>query len=185
MNIWTRIADYLIARAKRTPYFHLGTYMSRWWLVPYVAKDATSRADGVGRVAFWSRPLAWLFQRFDIAVRVHEIHESDPEVMHDHPWSYLTIILKGSYIEQIPVYNSSGIFQYWDYTEYGPGSILWRRCTAQHRLLVTLGTCTTLFITAKYRQKWGFYLNAANKVPYQEYLRRKNLNEDRSERGSC
>lgn len=184
MNIWNSIADWLIAKAKRTPYFHLGTYMHRWWLIPYRSKSKDSRSDGVGCVSIFRRPLTWFFQQFDIAMRIHEIHESDPEVMHDHPWPYLTIILKGSYIEQTPDYDSSGIFLRWRYTEYGPGSILWRSHKAQHRLLVTLGTCTTLFITGKYRQKWGFYLNMANKMPYQEYLRRKNLNEDRSERGS-
>ena len=33
LPIW--LVDRLIARAMRTPYFHLEGYLNRWWLLPY------------------------------------------------------------------------------------------------------------------------------------------------------
>lgn len=183
--------DWLIKRAERTPYFHLDGYMLRWWLVPYrrviermvrervkpitlfdgvtifeeqwVARVVT---DGTGPVAFRERPLAWLLQRLDIAVRVHDILRSDTgRNPHDHPWPYLTIILKGGYYELR--YDAAGnhLSTKW----HGPGSVLFRRANSWHRLVLPEGeTATTLFITGKKAQTWGFNVNGV-KVPYWEY----------------
>lgn len=161
------IADKLIERAKRTPYVHLAGYMNRWWLVPY--------------------------NRFGIAARVHQILRPDEDRHpHDHPWWYVTIILRGGYWEITPelgVQMSDGA---WLATRRwrGPGSILFRRATSFHRLELRPSTvpanvrpygrdfvsCWTLFITGPKRKDhdpehscWGFLVDGV-KIPADVYL---------------
>lgn len=70
------ISDYLILRAKRTPYRHLNGYMLRWWLVP--------EREGS-----------------DFAVRIHHILRRDNDRHpHNHPWAFRSIILRGWYVEE-------------------------------------------------------------------------------------
>jgi hypothetical protein len=175
------LADWLVKRAKRTPYFHLDGYMRRWWLVPYRQmivrtieaevgdnfKAFENVTDGTGPVAFHRRPIVWLFQRLGIAIRVHEIlrsdHGRDP---HDHPWPYLTVILRGGYWESR--YTPQGVLLSKEW--HGPGSILFRPANSWHRLDVNPGeVATTLFITGPKAQRWGFLVNG-EKVPYEVYL---------------
>jgi hypothetical protein len=180
--------DWLIARAKRTPYYHLDDYMMRWWLVPYrqrvprivPAVDPNGElrpgkiwyaephivTDGTGPVPFRSRPIAWLLQRLNISVRIHEILRSDLERHpHSHPWSYLTIILRNYYVEQR--YDSEGTLI--AYKLHGPGSILWRPAGSVHRLTMERPV-TTLFITFKKQGTWGFQVDGKI-VSHHEYLR--------------
>ena len=184
------LRNWLINRAKRTPYFHLPGYMNRWWLVPYnvviertiPAWDGTTLkagticnalpytvTDGTGPVT-WRRPIARLLQKLGIAVRVHEILRSDEgRDPHDHPWPYVTVILKGGYFETR--YNDKGEFvsRKW----HGPGSILYRPAGSWHRLDLPNGmVTTTLFITGPKVQSWGFNVGGV-KVPYYEYLEKK------------
>lgn len=158
------IVDRIIQRAQRTPYFHLAGYMNRWWLVPYI--DAGSKTDiGCGPVS-WRRPVAKVLQLFGIAVRVHEILRSDAgRHPHDHPWWFITVILRGGYIETL--YNERGRVK--DVNYWGPGTILFRRATSWHRLtLPQRGSTWTLFITGPKSQGWGFNVNG-KKVPHREY----------------
>lgn len=158
--------DWLIRRAKRTPYIHLDGYMNRFWLVPYVAAGSWGDAGTVA-VSARQRPIAWLMQKFGISARIHEILRSDSgRAPHDHPWSYLTIVLKGGYWESR--YDTSGalVSEKW----HGPGSILWRPANSWHRLtLPEESVTTTLFVTGAYRNGWGFNVNG-EKVPYKKYL---------------
>ena len=170
------LVEWIIARAQRTPYFHLPGYMNRWWLVPYL-RAGSEGAEGTGPVSFWRRPVAWVLQRLGIAVRVHEILRSDNDrALHNHPWGYVTIILKGGYVE----ITDDGMR--W----YGPGSVLIRGTKHKHRLVLdpayypaTKGEqqATTLFITGPYKQKWGFF-TPAGKVPYDVYFATKQANKD-------
>lgn len=172
--------DWLIERAMRTPYFHLTGYMERFWLVPYRAEierreleyddgrvvGEITVTDGTGPVS-WRRPLAWLLQRFDIAARVHHIlrsdHGRDP---HDHPWPYVTIVLRGGYWEHR--YDASGALQSTRW--HGPGSVMYRPANSWHMLELPKGqTAWTLFITGRKAQGWGFNVGG-EKVPYWQYV---------------
>lgn len=173
------LIDWLINRAKRTPYFHLKNYMERYWLVPYNVfierqvpdpfspeGELISTTDGTGPVT-WRRPLARLLQKLGIAVRVHHILASDSgRDPHDHPWPFLTIILRGGYLEHR--YDKGG---FWDSAKWhGPGSVLFRRAGDYHRLEIPEGqTAWTLFITGPKQQTWGFKPLVGPKVPYYEY----------------
>lgn len=152
----------LIERAKRTPYYHLDGYMLRHWVIPY----PNDVGHGTGPVAFHQRPIAWLFQRFNISVRIHEILRSDlGRDPHDHPFNYLTIILRGYYWERR--YDDRG--RCISHKMHGPGSIIFRRANSWHMLELHQGKVTTLFITGrKVDGHWGFNVNGT-KVPRREY----------------
>lgn len=163
----------LIARAKRTPYYNLPGYMNRYWLVPYnvtIVRQAEPNhwpfTDGTGLVS-WRRPFTRLVQMCGLAARVHEILRSDlGREPHDHPWWYLTVVLKVGYWEER--YDAAG--QLVNTKWHGPGSVLFRRANSWHKLVVPEGEiATTLFITGAKSQSWGFNVDG-KKVPYYEYL---------------
>lgn len=175
--------NWLIERAKRTPYYHLAGYMNRWWLVPYsqvIKREVQTQVgvmtltDGTGPVKGF-RPIARLLQLFDVAVRVHEIlHSDEGRDPHDHPWPYLTIVLKGGYYEERYDEHGKLLSIRW----HGPGSIIFRPANSWHMLkLAEDGTriATTLFITGRKAQRWGFNVNG-EKVDYVTYLRAKHGN---------
>jgi hypothetical protein len=96
--------------------------------------------------------------KFPFNVTLHKILKSDDPIMHDHPWPYLTIILRGGYWEHTPVYNNEGKmfaeFQKWR----GPGSIIWRKAKDFHWLELDpdVGPATTLFFMGPQQRDWGF-----------------------------
>jgi hypothetical protein len=117
---WRTLVDGIVRRAERTPYLHLDGYMERFWLLR----------------------TRW------VSARVHRILRSDHDRdLHDHPWHYATVILRGGY---------------WEVTDagerwYGPGSVLVRRATHLHRLVLPAGqSTTTLFLHTRKRRAWGF-----------------------------
>ena len=164
------IADRLIARAQRTPYVHLPGYLERWWLIPY--------------------------NRTGIAARVHRFLDSDPgRDLHDHPWPYISIVLRGGYFEVTRCTPSKPCTSCAEAREWGiveeladadcprlvatwrgPGSVAFRRASSFHRIDLNIDhihgrprDCWTLFITFRARQPWGFLVNG-EKVPASEYL---------------
>jgi hypothetical protein len=187
------IADWLIERSKKTPYVHLGDYMHRFWLVPYVQKTMYKTPDGCGFVNFFRRPVAFTLQFLGIAVRVHHIKQSDKgRDYHNHPFYFITVILRGGYTEHIPEYDSNGFFIGEKSTFYEPGTILLRKPKHFHRLELpydgssyhvsqeeyenAFGQTWTLFITfAKTKKRdWGFLVNPDYIIQHNEYERRHN-----------
>ncbi len=162
------LADWIITYARKTPYVHLGDYMSRWWVVPYKHEHP---------LLFKKTPFKWVLQYFNVAIRVHEIRKSDSDrAMHNHPWNYVSIILKGGYYEITPRVTAKDDPQDTVAVYHGPGSILFRRARSLHRLeLPSLGAneATTLFITFKWRQVWGFSPEKGVIIPHKEYLKNK------------
>lgn len=97
---------------------------------------------------------------FPFNIFLHKFYKSDPDDLHDHPWNYITFIVKGGYWE----YTPEGKF--WR----GPGHF--RRCTAEsyHRIEVEPGVaCWSIFIPGKQRREWGFDKNG-NWVQHEQYL---------------
>lgn len=174
-----RIADWLIERAQRTPYSHLqredgSYYMRRFWLVPYNYIPSFG-PTGCGWVS-WRRPLARILQHMNIAIRVHHILAPDRDRhLHDHPWWWISVVLKGWYLEKIPEFqwplddlwglgSEPGVIRM-----RGQGSYALRRPTDRHAITqIPEGGVWTLFITFKKVQTWGFYTEAG-KVPHQVY----------------
>jgi len=112
-------------------------------------------------------------QRFPFNVFIHKFLKSDPDDVHDHPWSYFTLILRGGYYEWIPEFDSSGKkvgeTRYWR----RPGHF--RRCSADsfHRIeLDPAVTAWTLFIPGSQKREWGFWVNDSW-VSHDQYLESK------------
>ena len=97
-------------------------------------------------------------KNFPFNITLHKIVRSDDPIMHDHPWPYMTIVLKGGYWEHTPVFDSAGKvlteFQEWR----GPGSIIKRGANEYHWLELdpNVGPATTLFFMGQQQREWGF-----------------------------
>lgn len=125
----------------RPPDFVIGkadsVYMNRWWVIP--------------RNRWFN-------------VYLHQVvRDDDDRALHDHPWVNLSIVLKGGYWEVVPEYRPSNDWPVpptrtiWR----GPRSIVLRRPSAAHRLVVgnvhERGPCWSLFITGPKVREWGFW----------------------------
>lgn len=159
-----RLADWcidkLIEHASQSPYLHLDGYMERYWLVP---EDS---------VTWRRRPITKMFQFFGIAIRLHHILRSDDDRhFHDHPWNFTSLILRGGYTEVSPFFDSQGCWVGTRRQYYSPGSLIRRKCTDWHYLLLPeKSTCWTLFITHQWKQTWGFLVDG-KKIPHQQYIK--------------
>lgn len=77
----------------------------------------------------------------------HWLTGDDPRALHDHPWSFVTIILSGGYA---------------DVTEHGrermgPGRVRFRPAGHRHTVEVGKGGCWSLVITGPHTRFWGFW----------------------------
>lgn len=155
------LANWLIARAKRTPYSHITSrdgsevYMERYWLFnPY-----RKRPDCGAAPARWS----WL-----PSIRLHWIRAADSAShMHDHPWNARTIVLRGFYWEQKFAAPGTEVRTVHTRKRGYTGRILF----GEYHHISTVSICGvwTMFFTWDYRGTWGFWRDGA-KVPYREYL---------------
>lgn len=113
---------------------------------------------------------------FPFNIFLHKFHKGDPGDVHDHPWPYATLILKGGYYEYTPNFENGkmvGETKHWR----GPGH--WRICSSNsyHRIELVPGvTAWTLFMPGPQKQEWGFLVD--NKwIHNDKYL------EDRKQNG--
>jgi hypothetical protein len=176
--LWNWTVNKLIERAKRTPYFHLhhgdgSLYMERYWLVPRIAK-LDERDMNCYPMSWWREPFGWLCQRFGIAMLIHVIHTPDLDrALHDHPWSFVSVVLRGWYTELRPIDNGRPCFheapeEFSWVTHRHERSIAFRHATDRHRIVNQSAECVTLFVTGPKRQWWGFY-TPQGKIHYQDY----------------
>ena len=99
-------------------------------------------------------------KRFPFNAFLHKFHKGDPGDVHDHPWPYFTLILKGGYYEWIPQFRDDGTMSCEIRKWRGPGHF--RRCSANsyHRIELKAGvTPWTLFMPGPQRQEWGFLVD--------------------------
>ena len=99
-------------------------------------------------------------EHFPFNMFVHKFLKGDPDDVHDHPWSYATLILKGGYYEWIPQFNADGTKSCEVRKWRGPGHF--RRCGAKsyHRIELADGvTAWTLVMPGPKQRDWGFLVN--------------------------
>ena len=112
-------------------------------------------------------------KHFPFNIFLHKFLKSDPDDVHDHPWPYATIILKGGYYEWTPTFNSLGEkigeIRHWR----GPGHFRVCRATSYHRIELCKGVdCWTMFMPGPQKREWGFLVNN-NWVHNEQYLSEK------------
>lgn len=84
---------------------------------------------------------------FPFNVFLHKFMKGDPDELHDHPWPYATLILKGGYWEITP----NG--RHWR----GPGSFRLAGSNSLHRVELEPGIhAWTLFMPGPKLREWGF-----------------------------
>lgn len=92
----------------------------------------------------------WFLVRFAwLGVFLHYFHRSDEDrALHDHPWSFITIILWRGYLEHTP----KGCFRRW------PGQVCWRPAEWKHRVELIGGKpAVTIVVRFRKRREWGFW----------------------------
>lgn len=104
-----------------------------------------------------------IFHSKYINIMVHHILQSDTDCMHDHPWDFVSIILKGGYVEyydeshfyeakdgllvRIPIVKSKIVH---------PFTFNFRPAKWIHRLEIHQD-CWTLVMTFGRKRDWGFW----------------------------
>ena len=128
--------------------------------------------DRVDNEPYLERYYVFLKDRtwFPFNVFLHKFLKSDPDDVHDHPWPYATIILKGGYYEWIPQFNNAGE-KIGEIAKWrAPGHFRFCSATSYHRIELDPGVeCWTLFMPGPQKREWGFLVK--NKwIPHGEYL---------------
>jgi hypothetical protein len=124
--------------------------------------------DRNGKDPYLNRYYVFLKDRkkFPFNVFLHQFLRSDPDDLHDHPWPYATLILKGGYWEWIPIYTSfdphaaisgkpviCGEKKVWR----GPGHFRICKADTFHRIEIEPGVdCWTLFMPGPQKREWVF-----------------------------
>jgi hypothetical protein len=110
-------------------------------------------------------------ENFPFNVFLHKFLKGDPDDLHDHPWPYATLILKGGYYEWTPEFNSEGQkigeTRHWR----GPGHFRICKPTSYHRIELKDGvTAWTLFMPGPKQRDWGFDVDGTW-VQHEKYLK--------------
>lgn len=126
------IADLIIRRAMKTPYWHLDGYMNRYWLFNGYPRESKERR----------------FPGISLSIRIHHILREDHDRdHHNHPFDARTVILRGWYAE-----DREGVTRYRD---VGHTTSINR--DTFHRISdIHVDGCWTMFIIFKTYDKWGF-----------------------------
>lgn len=107
---------------------------------------------------------------FPFNVFLHRFLKSDPDDVHDHPWPYATLILKGGYYEWIPQFNSKNEKIAEIAVWRGPGSFRVCGASSYHRIELDPDVeCWTLFMPGPQKREWGF-LSGGEWIQHDQYL---------------
>lgn len=111
-------------------------YLLRWFLIP-------------------RNPLVNIYR--------HRFCRSDPSVPHDHPWHFVSIVLRGCYRE---IGEHRTVVR-------RPGSLAIRRASSRHRVELLGHPVTTVIITGPRCRPWGFWCpkpaGPPRFVPWQQF----------------
>lgn len=96
-------------------------------------------------------------KKFPFNIFLHKFLKSDPDDVHDHPWPYATLILKGGYYEWTPKFDNNGKIIYETCSWRGPGHFRVCKANSFHRIELKPDVeCWTLFMPGKQAREWGF-----------------------------
>ena len=128
--------------------------------------DREDNGPYLERYYLFLRDRSW----FPFNVFLHKFLKSDPDHVHDHPWPYATVILRGGYYEWVPQFDAAGKISCEIQKWRGPGQF--RICSSEsyHRIELKTGvTAMTLFMPGPHQREWGFLVN--NKwIPPEQYF---------------
>lgn len=98
---------------------------------------------------------------FPFNVLLHHFCRSDKDSFHDHPWNWMSIVLKGGYFEYRPTYSASGDRVGLSANWRKPGSVAIRKATDLHYVILNPKLANnqevwTLFFIGHRFREWGF-----------------------------
>lgn len=111
-----------------------------------------------------------LFRTPWCAVFLHKLCRSDYErALHDHPWPFVSIVLKGEYLEVVTENNAAIHRRRWS-VAYRPAAwrhrvvltrekINFRATTPRSELHVPYRPCWTLMLVGPRQRRWGFWVD--------------------------
>jgi len=100
---------------------------------------------------------------FPFNIFLHKFLKNDPDDLHDHPWSYFTLILRGGYWE----HTLTG--KHWR----GPGHCRISSAESYHRIEIDPNVnAWTLFIPGIQKREWGFLVDGITWTDHKTYLDR-------------
>lgn len=120
--------------------------------------------DRINNEPYLERYYVFLCDRkwFPFNVFLHKFLKSDPDDVHDHPWPYATLILKGGYYEWVGKFNSNGEKIGEERMWRGPGHFRVCSATSYHRIELDPNvTAWTLFMPGPQKREWGFWYKGA------------------------
>ncbi|QWP79188.1 hypothetical protein J5226_12720 [Lysobacter sp. K5869] len=169
-DLFARLAHTLIAHVtRRPPDFVIGRaddpYLRRWWLLPWRRWSEAAERDPT-RI---NRAKRWIARRLPNAYLHHFMRNDDDRALHDHPWAWCSILLKGSYTEH--TIAAGGIHRR-RYRE--APSMKFSLPSRAHRVELMpaaagLAPCWTLFLMGPVVREWGFHCPERGWVHWRDF----------------
>lgn len=110
-----------------------------------------------------------LLKLFGWKLLLHRIARPDySRELHDHPWSFITVVLRGGYVEQVESLDG----EWAQFRANRPGRVRFNRLPFPHRVTELInGDSWSLVIHGPDRREWGFYTDCGW-MPWQQYCDR-------------
>ena len=113
--------------------------------------------------------IRWILFRIpSFGIFIHKFCRSDYDrALHDHPWTFISLILKGGYYEVTEEIVPGVISKQFVFNWRAPGSLLYRPAEFKHRVVLQqlnnglkrwLEPSWSLILVFRRRRKWGFWL---------------------------
>lgn len=146
----------------------------------FIKKKVIQREDGKDYLIRYSLPNFWL----PFSIKIHKILLSDDVCLHNHPWLFYSLILRGGYWEHTPPvdqhkvdisnsYDGIDSVKKW----IRPGSLLKRPAHWIHRLEIPINTpCWTLVVTMNKTRGWGFFTKKWGFLDWRNYKSEEHCN---------
>ena len=94
--------------------------------------------------------IRWRFETPWGSIRLHHwLSQDDPRHRHDHPWSFVTFVLKGGYTDLSPAGDQ----------HLRAPAVQYRDATHQHTVVPDKGGAWTIIVTGPKIRKWGFWVD--------------------------
>lgn len=110
----------------------------------------------------------WGLECHWFGIFVHKIAAPDPGLdLHDHPWPFVSLILRGGYAEQVAEAREPWLTHH---RSWGRGSVHRMPMTAAHRITFAEPGTWTLVLRGRKSRTWGFYLADESRwTPWDHY----------------
>jgi hypothetical protein len=116
------------------------------------------------RSLYLRRWILWL--PFGFRLYLHKMVAPDYAIeLHDHPWPFLTLVLRGGYEERYQ--STDGVASRWN----PPGMVRINRARHTHAVSgLPNGTCWTLVLRGRRWRRWGFWTDCGWQ-DFEQYLK--------------